>query len=415
MIPVNVFAQNIVLDESEDEVVPRSIVLPYAFYTESLELALGIGGGVSGNLQPQSKMFATGFVTTNESAATFLAFFDYQVPFAGRVFVDFIGSLGYYTDQRFYTGINPAFPGEHAGSNESSNDNFLRGEGNDNWYELKFRYLLPIGYGESTLVNTYTLKNGFLVDGQTGGDTWNPMTSGRTNIELSIFDRHRTLVEETGENVGDSNGTIISLEYDNRDFIANPTKGSLQKVIYKKDFGLFESSSDWSVVQLDLRKYYYLGRSSRIQQTVLALDYWTSYTPSWQPKVDNLGPYIDGRPPNELGSTLGGFFRFRSYPVSRFSDKAAVYYSAELRLIPEWNPLENMKLLKPLDIDWWMFVPFVEVGRVAPHWSLSELHEDMRTVYGFGLRLMAQKAVFRLDTAVSSDSWSMYAMVGHPF
>ena len=50
---------------------------------------------------------------------------------------------------------------------------------------------------------------------------------------------------------------------------------------------------------------------------------------------------------------LGGFFRLRAYPVDRFSDKTAIYYSAELRLMPRWHPLGNMKVLKPLNIDWW--------------------------------------------------------------
>lgn len=83
--------------------------------------------------------------------------------------------------------------------------------------------------------------------------------------------------------------------------------------------------------------------------------------------------------------------------------------------MPDWNPLGNMKILKPLNIDWWQFVPFVEIGRVAPHWSFSELHTDMRKVVGLGFRFMAQKAVFRLDTAFADDSLSMYAMLGHPF
>ena len=414
LLSANLQAQTVVLEQGEEGPVPRGLILPYAFYTASLELAVGAGIGTSGHLQPQTKFFATAFVTTNESRALFISLFDYQVPFAKRTFIEFVGSTAYYTDQRVYSGFNTDFPGEHAGSNDSSDENYIQGEGDDEWYDLKFKFLLPIGHGKHTLINTYTLKNGLLVDGQTGGDTWNPLISGRTNIELSIFNRHRSIINESGINVGDSNGTIFALEHDNRDFYANPTKGSLQKIIYKKDFG-YKSSDDWSVVQLDLRKYYYLGRTNRLRQSVLALDYWTSYTPSWEPSIDNLGPFIDGRPPNELGSTLGGFYRLRSYPVHRFSDKAAVYYSAELRLMPEWNPLGNMKLLKPLDIDWWQIVPFVEVGRVAPHWSFSELHNDMRKVLGLGLRFMAQKAVFRLDTAVSNDSWSMYAMVGHPF
>ncbi len=403
-----------VFEEGEEGKVPRKIILPYAFYTDALDLTVGAAFGTSGVFQPQTKIFLTGFVTTNESRILFLSLFDYQVPFAQRVFINFLGSFAYYTDQREYTGFNAGFPGEHAGSNDSSEDNYLRGEGDDSWYDLEFRYLLPIGHGRHTLINSYILRNGLLVNGQTGGDTWNPIISGRTNLQLSFFDRHRTIINESGVDVGDSNGAIISMEYDNRDFLFNPGKGSLQKIIYKKDFGI-ESSGDWSVVQLDLRKYYLTGHTDKLRQSVLALNLWTSYTPSWKLKTDNNNPAIEGQPPNVMGSSLGGFYRLRSYPVERFSDKAAIYYSAEYRLMLDWSPWKNSKLLKPLDIDWWMLVPFVELGRVAPHWSVSDLHQDMRSVLGVGLRLMAQKAVFRLDTGFSSDAWSMYAMVGHPF
>lgn len=409
----NSLAQNIVTD-AEGEPEARNIILPYGFYTQTLDLVVGAGVGISKFLQPQSKMFATGFYTTNDSKALFLGLFDYQLPFAKRVFVEFLGSYATYTDQRVYSGFNPEYPGEHAGSNESSPDNYIRGSGDDHWYDLKFRYLLPIGHGRHSIINTYSLRGGLLVDGRTGGDAWNPLKSGRTNFELSLFDRHRTIVDESGENVGDSNGTVVSLEYDNRDFLSNPVKGSFQKITLKDDFGI-DSSGDWSVMQLDVRKYIDLGRIETFRQSILAFQYWTSVTPSWKVKTDGVDPAIDGQPPSELGSSLGGFYRLRAYEVNRFSDKAAVYYSAELRLIPQWNPLGNVKLLKPLDIDWWMLVPFVEVGRVAPQWSLAKLHEDMRKVVGIGLRFMAQKAVFRLDTAVSSDTWSMYAMVGHPF
>lgn len=408
-------AQNIVLDDDEEDISGRKLLLPYALYTESLEFTVGVLGGTSGYLQPQTSFVVSVLTTTNDSNALFLSLRDYQLPFAKRVFIEFIGSYAYYTDQRVYTGFNPGYPGEHGGSNDSSDENFLRGSGDDQWYDLKFKYLLPIGYGENKIINTFRLKHGLLVDGQTGGDVWNPMISGRTNFELSVFSRYRTILEESGENVGNSEGITASLEYDNRDFYVNPTKGSLQKITVKHDFGVLEGTDNWSVIQLDLRKYLYLGSTKKLRQSVLALDYWTSYTPSWNPSVDNLGPYIDGRPPNSLGSTLGGFFRLRAYPVDRFSDKAAIYYSAELRLMPKWNPLGNMKILKPLNIDWWQVVPFVEIGRVAPQWSISELHTDMRKVLGVGLRFMAQKAVFRLDTAFADDSWSMYAMVGQPF
>jgi hypothetical protein len=50
---------------------------------------------------------------------------------------------------------------------------------------------------------------------------------------------------------------------------------------------------------------------------------------------------ITNRPPAYTSSTLGGLWRMRGFPSQRFNDKAAIYYAAELRLIPEWNPFNN--------------------------------------------------------------------------
>ncbi len=69
----------------------------------------------------------------------------------------------------------------------------------------------------------------------------------------------------------------------------------------------------------------------------------------------------------------------RGYPSQRFNDKAAIYYAAELRLIPRWNPFERWDWIqKYVGIQWLQFVPFVEVGRVSSSWSLDEQHSDMK-------------------------------------
>ena len=87
----------------------------------------------------------------------------------------------------------------------------------------------------------------------------------------------------------------------------------------------------------------------------------------------------------------------RGYPSQRFSDKAAIYYAAELRLIPDWNPFENWsRLQKHLGIQWLQFVPFVEIGRVAPVWSIERLHESMKWDVGLGVRFWAKGLVAAL-------------------
>jgi len=64
---------------------------------------------------------------------------------------------------------------------------------------------------------------------------------------------------------------------------------------------------------------------------------------------------------------------------------------------------------------WWQLVVFGEIGRVAPNWSLDELHEDMKKDVGVGIRLMAKGLVVRLDAAVSEEDYGIQMMVGQPF
>ena len=143
-------AQNIILDVGQEKPEPRWLILPYAFHAESLQTAYGIAGGTSGFIQPQMATFAALMGTSNSSAAAFLVILDYQLPFLKRGFIGFKGSAGYYTDSRVYAGFSSDFPGERAGSNNSSNDNFIQGEDSDSWFDLKLKYLLPTGQGKNT-------------------------------------------------------------------------------------------------------------------------------------------------------------------------------------------------------------------------------------------------------------------------
>jgi hypothetical protein len=83
--------------------------------------------------------------------------------------------------------------------------------------------------------------------------------------------------------------------------------------------------------------------------------------------------------------------------------------------MPQSNPLGEVPFLAPLKIDWWQFVPFVEVGRVAESWSLNELHTDMKWDIGLGVRAMAKHLVVRVDAAFSEEGGGVQMMVGHPF
>jgi len=90
----------------------------------------------------------------------------------------------------------------------------------------------------------------------------------------------------------------------------------------QRDFGLLDSSNSWTVVDGEVDKYFSLGASDWFRQRVLAFDFWTAYSPTWNEKSNGD---IDNGAPSFAGATLGGLWRLRGYPTNRFSDKAAIY------------------------------------------------------------------------------------------
>ncbi len=215
--------------------------------------------------------------------------------------------------------------------------------------------------------------------------------------------RHR----RAGEFNSKTNGLRLGLRYDNRDYAQNPTRGNETSISVSRDFGSFDSSGNWTAIEGEFSQYFPIGATKNFREIVLALNFWTAYSPPW---ADD-----HGQPPLFAGASLGGLDRMRGFPEARFYDKAAIYYTAELRMIPEWNPLGPDSFMKRLEVDWIMFVPFIEIGRVSERWSLSELHSDMKWSAGVGLRAMAKHTVLRLDAGVSDDGMHVQMMVAHPF
>jgi hypothetical protein len=63
-----------------------TLVLPYAFSTESLGFTTGIGGGASGYGQEQLIFGATLFGSSDGASGAVLGIWDYCLPFAKRIF-----------------------------------------------------------------------------------------------------------------------------------------------------------------------------------------------------------------------------------------------------------------------------------------------------------------------------------------
>lgn len=413
----NSTAPGIVRDVTDaDEIEKERAVLPFAFYSEAFDFTFGIAGGTSGYQSGQMGLFGAAITSTNNTSALYLLGTDIQMPsFRKRLFVDPYLTIGWYAKQRDYLSGNPDFPDERAGSNDSSADNFVVDAGWDNRLELRFKYILPMGHARETAISEYILDRGILVSGATGGDVWNPLKSGLTFLQVKPFYFYRTFDFEVIETRNDTNGTEFAIVYDNRDFPKNPSKGSTQRIKIGNDFGWFNSGNSWTVIQGEFGKYYSLGETKHSRQRVIALDLWASDNVSMQKKTTTSGIVFSHRAPPSFGSSLGGFYRLRAYPSNRFHDKVAIYYGAEYRVIPDWQPLRHVKVLKFFEIDWWQIVGILEAGRVDRSWTGKTFYNDLHWDAGIGIRLMMKKVVVRLDTAFSEEGWTMWAMAGQSF
>jgi hypothetical protein len=407
----------VVMTEKGKEFEPKVLHVPYAFYNQSFGAAGGFVCGLTGVGQKQMSILGTVIAGTNDALALYVVARDVEVPFLERFFIDSDLALSTFGKLESYTDGNRDYTGERAGSNDSSFNNYIEGPGNDNFARVKFRYLLPLGSGRDEVVSSVVLDRGLLSEGRVGGDSWNPLVSGKTFLEMKPYWRSQSVRSDDRRVDRQTNGLEFSVFRENTDFPRNPSKGSTLRARYTRDWGLFDSTNPYDVLDVEFSKYFSLGPSKMFRQRVIAFDVWSANVFSWDDySTRNSGQDVYHRPPPYAGAMLGGLWRMRAYPTSRFNDQAAVYYALEYRVIPEWNPFDKIDWVrKHLDIAWWQWVPFVEAGRVAPRWTVDELHTKMQWDVGLGIRAMAKGLTVRIDTAVSNENWGVQMMIGHPF
>ena len=234
-------------------------------------------------------------------------------------------------------------------------------------------------------------------------------------MQVKPFYRNRSFEFTSQEETKSTNGVEFSVVHDNSDFPQNPSSGSSQRIKVARDFGWFNSMHSWTVVKGEFCKYFSLGETEKFRQRVVALNLWVSDNISSDSINTQEGAVFSHRAPSYMGSSLGGFYRLRGYPQNRFSDKTAVYYGVEVRLIPDWNPLRRVSFLKIFDIDWIQMVGFLEAGRVDDSWSSETFYSDLHWDAGVGIRLMARKVIGRFDMAFSEEGVTTLVMVGQSF
>ncbi len=393
------------------------LILPFAFSSESMGTTMGIGSGAKGYGQDQLLVGGAFYGGFEETVGAVLALYDYQPQWAKRFFFSIIGSAGHYPKQRAYADplYTPA-DGARSGTNDSDQENYVVSSGSDNWWEIKFEWILPIGSGRTDPMAAYHLNGGLLQSGASGGGQWNPLKAGITTLILRQFNRYQSFDYEGKRYEGTIHPIEFGIGYNNTDFPSNPSVGSNQYFSFIQDFGWLDSVQEWNFIQFESSKYFSLGQSDWAKQRVVALNFWTGHSFSWSEEQDAAGHIqrIDA-PPHFDGANLGGFYRMRGYANHRFHDRSVIYSTAEYRYTPHWNPLGQWSLLKFLKMDWWQFVGFVEGGRVAPDYELDELFSDWKLDGGLGIRFMMAGGVIRLDFGFSEEGGNAWLMFGHPF
>lgn len=204
-----------------------SLLIPYAFYNDSTELAAAMVYAQSGLWQPQVDLVLNGFVSSNGSYNLFFALQDLQLGEDSRWFFDSRNHYGNWGEIHSFSQGNPKFASERAGSHHSSDDNYILTEGTDVYYRARFRYLLPIGDGADNVVHTFRTQNGLAIsEDAAGGRGWNPLSSGRTFVSLEPFYREQDLKVIDDFDLPDftlkTAGINFGLEYNNTDWYKKP-------------------------------------------------------------------------------------------------------------------------------------------------------------------------------------------------
>ncbi|WP_020582258.1 BamA/TamA family outer membrane protein [Endozoicomonas elysicola] len=400
-------------DSKSGALYQEAIGVPFLFSSEDWGMALGGAGVVKGLVQPQMTLFGTVIGSSNGTKMGYLGLYNVMVPGLNQWQMDFSVLESSLTETNYFLPGNPSYPNEKPGSNDSNLENSVRTGGREQHYQVHFQYTLPIGDGKDGALAAMAKKSRGYESSKTH---WNPMTTGITSLELQPYYQSQKLDDFQPEHEADeSAGVRLTLEYDNRNSSHLPTRGSRTSFTYTYDWGS-EDRPDWSTVEFEFSKFFSLGSNDLMNQQVLALNAWVADTPTWNDTTTINGEEVFRRAPSFAGINLGGWDKLRGYSSDRFYGRSAVSYSLEYRMMPKWQPLEDLPIIGPMyDIPWWQWTLFVDAGRVADDFDFQELHQDMKTSFGGGIRFRVEGVTVRTEVASGAEETFFRVFVNQPF
>ena len=371
-----------------------SAFVPFYFSTETLGSTVGLAGVAKGVGQPQAALFGMGLYSEKDSYVGFLSAFNYA-----------LSSNLLFSTQMYQARFNdnPYYLGDQ-GSNSSTTEDKTVTNGDEENYKLEFKYLLPWGN---------VREHGLLGAFQPVRDVSfaSPVDSGVSSIIFTPFYSSREL-DIYNEKKEEATGFSLTFDWDNRDSVRNTTRGSHTSFDLTTGAESLQSEDLWLKWEFQNSQYYSLGPlGDWFDQQVLAFDFYTTDTPTWN-KCDGA---VCARPPEQEQARLGGLYRLRGYTAGRYHGRSAIHYSAEYRVLPDWQPLDDIPLINYYDLPWWQWVAFAEVGRVADDYDLKTLHEDMKWNVGGAVRFQVEGIVVRAEMAKGADEGTFRVMINQPF
>ncbi|MGR5237886.1 hypothetical protein [Vibrio alfacsensis] len=394
LLSVLAFSASLFLSPQTSAKEKDSAFVPFYFTTETLGSTVGVAGVAKGVGQPQAALFGMGLYSEKDSYVGFLSAFNYA-----------LSSHWLFSTQMYQARFNdnPYYLGDQ-GDNGSSTEDKTITNGEEQNYKLEFKYLLPWGN---------VREHGLLGAFQPVRDVSfaSPVKSGVSAIVFTPFYSSREL-DIYRNNKEQATGFTLTFDWDNRDSVRNTTRGSHTAFDLTTGAESWQSEDLWLKWELQNSHYYSLGPlGDWFDQQVLAFDLYTADTPTWNQCDD----FVCSRPPEQEQVRLGGLYRLRGYTAGRYHGRSAIHYSAEYRVLPDWQPLGDIPLINYYDLPWWQWVAFVEVGRVADEYNLKTLHEEMKWNIGGAVRFQVEGIVVRAEMAKGADEGIFRVMINQPF
>ncbi|MGF1723075.1 BamA/TamA family outer membrane protein [Vibrio kyushuensis] len=382
-------ASNVVAKEKD------SAFVPFLFSTETLGLSVGVAGVAKGVWQPQAALFGMGLYSDKDSYIGFLSAYNYA-----------LNDSLLFSTQLYQAKLNqaPYYLGAQGNNGSSLHDKTIV-DGFEENYEFEFKFLLPWGVVKD---------EGYMgmFKPQRDVSFASPMESGVTSISLTPFYTTREFSDSISENEV-AKAIRLTLDWDNRDSTRNPTKGSHTDLTFTMGSENWTDEQIWNQIEFQNSQYFSLGSLGSIfEQQVIAFDFYTADTPSWNRCNDSQTCV---RPPEHEQISLGGLYRLRSYTGGRYHGRSAIHYSAEYRMLPEWQPLGSIPVINYYDLPWWQWVAFIDAGRVAEEYDLKTLHTDMQWSVGGAIRLQVEGIVVRAEVAKGAEESLFRVMINQPF